>query len=60
MIENAKVEFEASFFVKAFSITRWAICKERNGYIFRQISPIHENRETEPIFSGKLTCSCIG
>jgi len=37
MIEKAKVEFEASFFVKAFSITRWAICKERNGYIFTKV-----------------------
>jgi hypothetical protein len=60
MIEKAKVEFEASFFVKAFSITRWAIFKERNGYIFRQIRPIQGNRETEPIFSGKPICSCIG
>ena len=43
MIEKAKEEFEASFFIKAFSIARWAICKERNFYIFRQISSIYEN-----------------
>jgi len=59
MIDKAKVEFENSFFIKVFGIAGWAICKERNGYIFRQISLLHENLETKPIFSEKLTCSCI-
>jgi hypothetical protein len=59
MIDKAKMELEASFFIKAFGIAGSAICKERNDYIFRQISQLHENQKTEPILSGKLTCSCI-
>ena len=50
MIDKAKIEFEDSFFIKAFGIAGWAICKERNDYIFRQISPLHEKQKTEPIF----------
>jgi hypothetical protein len=57
MIDKAKVEFEDSFVIKVFGTAGWAICKEKNGYIFRQIGLKHKNLETKPIFSGKLMCS---